>query len=123
MADADRFPFRYAEPASYYRMRRRALRGLQIFALLLCARLHAVSVLLGVRLLHETRGGALPVSALLPALDFTYYRQLIDNPVFMGSLLNSAYVAVYDHLAVADYRSSAPPMRSAGSSFRSAGPC
>ena len=40
------------------------------------------------------QGAALYHSALMPAFDFTYYRQLIDNPVFMGSLLNSAYVAV-----------------------------
>lgn len=39
------------------------------------------------------QGAELYTTAFLPALNFTYYRQLLDNPVFMGSLLNSAFVA------------------------------
>ncbi|MEA3533184.1 carbohydrate ABC transporter permease [Rhizobium sp. CC-YZS058] len=38
-------------------------------------------------------GAALHNGSMLPQWDFTYYRQLADNTVFMGSLLNSAFVA------------------------------
>jgi len=39
------------------------------------------------------QGAELYTTAFLPAMNFTYYRALLDNPVFMGSLLNSAFVA------------------------------
>lgn len=39
------------------------------------------------------QGNALFDKALLPAWDFTHYVALFGNPVFMGSLLNSVFVA------------------------------
>lgn len=39
-------------------------------------------------------GQALYQFTLLPALDFSNYRQLFDNPVFMGALVNSGVVAL-----------------------------
>ncbi|MBW9116540.1 carbohydrate ABC transporter permease [Rhizobium cauense] len=79
--------------SAYYRARRRALRALQIFALLLVL-IYTLFPYYWAFVSSTKQGAALYRSVLLPALDFTYYRQLIDNPVFMGSLLNSAYVAV-----------------------------
>ncbi len=81
------------KPASFYRMKRRVIRGLQIFALLLVL-VYTLFPYYWAFVSSTKQGAALYRSALLPALDFTYYRQLIDNPVFMSSLLNSAYVAV-----------------------------
>ncbi|WP_246400099.1 MULTISPECIES: carbohydrate ABC transporter permease [Rhizobium] len=74
-------------------MRRRVVRGLQILALLLVL-IYTLFPYYWAFVSSTKQGAALYRSALMPALDFTYYRQLIDNPVFMGSLLNSAYVAV-----------------------------
>ncbi len=81
------------KPASFYRMRRRVIRGLQIFALILVL-IYTLFPYYWAFVSSTKQGAALYRSALMPALDFTYYRQLIDNPVFMGSLLNSAYVAI-----------------------------
>ncbi len=81
------------KPASFYRLKRRVVRGLQIFALLLVL-IYTLFPYYWAFVSSTKQGAALYRSALLPALDFTYYRQLIDNPIFMGSLLNSAYVAV-----------------------------
>lgn len=81
------------KPASYFRMRRRAVRSLQILALLLVL-FYTLFPYYWAFVSSTKQGSALYQSALMPAFDFTYYRQLIDNPVFMGSLLNSAYVAV-----------------------------
>jgi trehalose/maltose transport system permease protein len=81
------------KPASYYRLKRRVVRGLQIFALLLVL-IYTLFPYYWAFVSSTKQGAALYRSALLPALDFTYYRQLIDNPIFMGSLVNSAYVAV-----------------------------
>ncbi|HEY0123765.1 MAG TPA: carbohydrate ABC transporter permease [Rhizobium sp.] len=73
-------------------MRRRCIRGLQIVALLFVL-FYTLFPYYWAFVSSTKQGAALYHSALLPAFDFTYYRQLIDNPVFMGSLLNSAYVA------------------------------
>jgi trehalose/maltose transport system permease protein len=81
------------KPASYYRLKRRVVRGLQVFALLLVL-IYTLFPYYWAFVSSTKQGAALYRSALLPALDFTYYRQLIDNPIFMGSLVNSAYVAV-----------------------------
>lgn len=81
------------KPASFYRLKRRVVRGLQIFALLLVL-IYTLFPYYWAFVSSTKQGAALYRSALLPALDFTYYRQLIDNPIFMGSLVNSAYVAV-----------------------------
>ncbi|MBB3612540.1 carbohydrate ABC transporter permease [Rhizobium sp. BK602] len=78
--------------ASYYRLRRRLIQGLQGGALLLVLA-YTLFPYYWAFVSSTKQGAALYRSALLPALDFTYYRQLLDNPVFMGSLLNSAYVA------------------------------
>lgn len=75
-----------------YRLQRRVRKGLLGLLIL---------VVLGYTLfpyywaiVSSTKQGAeLYTTAFLPALNFTYYRQLLDNPVFMGSLLNSAFVA------------------------------
>jgi trehalose/maltose transport system permease protein len=83
----------HRKPASFYRLKRRVVRGLQIFALLLVL-IYTLFPYYWAFVSSTKQGAALYRSALLPALDFTYYRQLIDNPIFMGSLLNSAYVAV-----------------------------
>ncbi|OLP57887.1 sugar ABC transporter permease [Xaviernesmea oryzae] len=79
--------------SSLYRTKRRIVRGLQIFALLLVL-VYTLFPYYWAFVSSTKQGAALYRSALLPALDFTYYRQLIDNPIFMGSLVNSAYVAV-----------------------------
>jgi trehalose/maltose transport system permease protein len=81
------------KPASFYRLKRRVVRGMQIFALLLVL-IYTLFPYYWAFVSSTKQGAALYRSALLPALDFTYYRQLIDNPIFMGSLVNSAYVAV-----------------------------
>ncbi|TCU32627.1 carbohydrate ABC transporter permease [Rhizobium azibense] len=81
------------KPATYYRVRRRIARLLQSAALLLVL-LYTLFPYYWAFVSSTKQGAALYRAALVPALDFTYYRQLIDNPVFMGSLLNSAYVAV-----------------------------
>ncbi|WP_377298288.1 carbohydrate ABC transporter permease [Rhizobium sp. SGZ-381] len=81
------------KPSSFYRAKRRIVRGLQIFALLLVL-VYTLFPYYWAFVSSTKQGAALYHSALVPALDFTYYRQLIDNPIFMGSLLNSAYVAV-----------------------------
>ena len=39
------------------------------------------------------QGAALYRNTFLPAFDFTYYRALYENKVFLGSLVNSAFVA------------------------------
>lgn len=78
--------------ASYYRLRRQLVQGLQVGALLLVLA-YTLFPYYWAFVSSTKQGAALYRSALLPALDFTYYRQLLDNPVFMGSLLNSAYVA------------------------------
>jgi len=79
--------------SAHYRMRRRAFRALQVCALGLVL-VYTLFPYYWAFVSSTKQGAALYRSVLLPALDFTYYRQLIDNPVFMGSLLNSAYVAV-----------------------------
>ncbi|MBP2550862.1 trehalose/maltose transport system permease protein [Neorhizobium galegae] len=81
------------KPSSFHRAKRRIVRGLQIFALLLVL-VYTLFPYYWAFVSSTKQGAALYHSALVPALDFTYYRQLIDNPIFMGSLLNSAYVAV-----------------------------
>lgn len=86
-------PLPVRRSSAYYRLRRRALRALQIFALFLVL-IYTLFPYYWAFVSSTKQGAALYRSVLLPALDFTYYRQLIDNPVFMGSLLNSAYVAV-----------------------------
>ncbi|MCX5496617.1 carbohydrate ABC transporter permease [Kaistia dalseonensis] len=40
------------------------------------------------------QGAELYQNAFVPALNFTYYRSLFENPVFLGSLVNSTFVAV-----------------------------
>lgn len=86
-------PLPVRRSSAYYSLRRRALRALQIFALFLVL-IYTLFPYYWAFVSSTKQGAALYRSVLLPALDFTYYRQLIDNPVFMGSLLNSAYVAV-----------------------------
>ncbi|MBB4277940.1 carbohydrate ABC transporter permease [Rhizobium mongolense] len=81
------------KPAAYYRVRRRIVRLFQSAALLLVL-IYTLFPYYWAFVSSTKQGAALYRAALVPALDFTYYRQLIDNPVFMGSLLNSAYVAV-----------------------------
>jgi len=79
--------------SAYYRVRRQALRVLQILALSLVL-IYTLFPYYWAFVSSTKQGAALYRSVLLPALDFTYYRELINNPVFIGSLLNSAYVAV-----------------------------
>lgn len=81
------------KPAAYYRVRRRIVRLFQSAALLLVL-IYTLFPYYWAFVSSTKQGAALYRAALVPALDFTYYRQLIDNSVFMGSLLNSAYVAV-----------------------------
>ncbi|ULJ72280.1 carbohydrate ABC transporter permease [Rhizobium gallicum] len=81
------------KPAAYYRVRRRIVRLFQSAALLLVL-IYTLFPYYWAFVSSTKQGAALYRAALVPALDFTYYRQLIDNPVFMGSLFNSAYVAV-----------------------------
>ncbi|MGY5789657.1 carbohydrate ABC transporter permease len=91
---ADLFLVRPARKSSaYYRVRRQALRVLQILALSLVL-IYTLFPYYWAFVSSTKQGAALYRSVLLPALDFTYYRELINNPVFIGSLLNSAYVAV-----------------------------
>ena len=79
--------------SAYYRVRRQVLRVLQILALSLVL-IYTLFPYYWAFVSSTKQGAALYRSVLLPALDFTYYRELINNPVFIGSLLNSAYVAV-----------------------------
>ena len=79
--------------SAYYRGRRQVLRVLQILALSLVL-IYTLFPYYWAFVSSTKQGAALYRSVLLPALDFTYYRELINNPVFIGSLLNSAYVAV-----------------------------
>lgn len=79
--------------SSYYRTRRRVLRGFQSLALILVL-VYTLFPYYWAFVSSTKQGAELYRSVLIPALDFTYYRQLLDNTVFMGSLLNSAYVAV-----------------------------
>jgi len=80
------------KPAAYYRLRRRIVRALQYCAIALVL-VYTLFPYYWAFVSSTKQGAALYTSALIPAFDFTYYRQLFDNPVFMGSLLNSAYVA------------------------------
>lgn len=78
---------------SYYRMRRRLGVALQMAALFLVM-VYTLFPYYWAFVSSTKQGAELFRSALLPAFNFTYYRQLLDNSVFMGSLVNSVYVAV-----------------------------
>ncbi|WP_438617505.1 carbohydrate ABC transporter permease [Oryzifoliimicrobium ureilyticus] len=78
---------------SYYRMRRRLGVALQMAALFLVM-IYTLFPYYWAFVSSTKQGAELFRSALLPAFNFTYYRQLLDNSVFMGSLVNSVYVAV-----------------------------
>ncbi|MBP1849665.1 carbohydrate ABC transporter permease [Rhizobium halophytocola] len=78
---------------SYYRTRRQILKACKLFALALVL-LYTLFPYYWAIVSSTKQGNELYDSALVPALNFHYYLQLLDNPVFMHSLLNSAYVAV-----------------------------
>ena len=87
----DRRPERRS--TAYYRNRRRVLSGLKIAALVLVL-IYTLFPYYWAIVSSTKQGAELYQGALIPAFNFIYYRQLIENPVFMGSILNSAYVAV-----------------------------
>lgn len=77
----------------YYRFRRRAIKALQIFALLLVL-IYTIFPYYWAFVSSTKQGAALYDGAFLPAFNFSYYQSLFNNQVFLHSLLNSAYVAV-----------------------------
>lgn len=78
--------------SAHYRMRRQIRRGgLGILILLVLA--YTLFPYYWAIVSSTKQGAELYTTAFLPALNFGYYRQLFDNPVFMGSLVNSVFVA------------------------------
>ncbi|TCQ05972.1 carbohydrate ABC transporter membrane protein 2 (CUT1 family) [Rhizobium sp. PP-F2F-G36] len=76
----------------HYRLRRRVRKGaLGVLILLVLA--YTLFPYYWAIVSSTKQGAELYTTAFLPALNFSYYRQLFDNPVFMGSLLNSVFVA------------------------------
>lgn len=78
--------------SAHYRLRRRVRKGaLGLLILLVLA--YTLFPYYWAIVSSTKQGAELYTTAFLPALNFGYYRQLFDNPVFMGSLLNSVFVA------------------------------
>ncbi|AJY45472.1 carbohydrate ABC transporter permease [Martelella endophytica] len=79
--------------AATYRLQRRLKKAAMAFVLLIVLAYTLFPYYWAI--VSSTKQGAeLYTSTLLPALDFSAYIDLIHNPVFMGSLVNSTYVAV-----------------------------
>ena len=85
-------PVRRRRSSASYRLERRLKKG----ALMVAVGLVLVYTLFPYywAIVSSTKqGAALYRDTFLPALDFTYYRALFENTVFLGSLVNSAFVA------------------------------
>ncbi|PYE44094.1 carbohydrate ABC transporter membrane protein 2 (CUT1 family) [Rhizobium sp. PP-F2F-G20b] len=78
--------------SAHYRLRRRLRKTmLGVFIVLVLA--YTLFPYYWAIVSSTKQGAELYTTAFLPALNFTYYRQLFDNSVFMGSLVNSVFVA------------------------------
>jgi trehalose/maltose transport system permease protein len=78
--------------SAHYRLRRR-LRKAMLGVLILLVLAYTLFPYYWAIVSSTKQGAELYTTAFLPALNFSYYRMLFDNPVFMGSLVNSVFVA------------------------------
>jgi trehalose/maltose transport system permease protein len=78
--------------SAHYRLRRRVRKGL-LGVLILLVLAYTLFPYYWAIVSSTKQGAELYTTAFLPALNVSYYRMLFDNPVFMGSLFNSVFVA------------------------------
>ncbi len=85
-------PVRRRRSSASYRLERRIKKGFLVAAVGLVL-LYTLFPYYWAIVSSTKQGAALYRNTFLPAFDFTYYRALYENKVFLGSLVNSAFVA------------------------------
>ncbi len=85
-------PARRRRSSASYRLERRIKKGFLVAAVGLVL-IYTLFPYYWAIVSSTKQGAALYHNTFLPAFDFTYYRALYENKVFLGSLVNSAFVA------------------------------